>query len=165
MSERIACAFPLLHKASGGKCWQVSYLNIHIYIHTNTAKKINIRMKRQVTRGLKAGLKENTGQGSFLLSWGSGGHQWGADQGAGQVTLPTAAELRVCYYSSSVGNLSCPLQLFCVQKLYAKSHFWLYIMSLGIVRLQNTGELDHSHHMNCWHLKCSFDSPVICTSC
>lgn len=47
MSERIACGFPLLHKISTGKWWQVFYLNIYIYIHTKPDKNTNVCMKRQ----------------------------------------------------------------------------------------------------------------------
>lgn len=119
MSERIACGFRLLHKISAGKCWQVLYLNIYIYIHTNT--DIYIYKKTLCIKGQnslmvwKLDWKRPQGRAvSCLLGWGSGGHQWGADRGAGQVTLihPAAAELRVCYYSPSgvaVGNFSCLL--------------------------------------------------------
>lgn len=164
MSERIACGFPLLHKISAGKCWQVLYLNIYTCIHIKTDIythiSINIYTKGQNSLMVwKLDSKGTQGlcQGRAvccLLGWGSEGHQWGADQVLGRSpTHPTAAELRVLllsFWHHCRKPLMPPTDLSCPE-ITCKISFWLYIMSLAIVRWQNTGKWDHSHHMNCWN--------------
>lgn len=83
-----------------------SILSEYIHIHTYKTRQKYKRMyeKTEVIHGLKAGLEGNTGQGCLFSP--------GADQGVGQVTHQTAAELGVCCYSPSVGNLSCPHSSF-----------------------------------------------------
>lgn len=85
----------------------------YAYIQTHIHKYINICIKGQNslmvwrldTKGTQ-GLCQGRAV-SCLLGWGSGGHQWGADQGAGQVTHPTELSFWHCCRKPPIALL-CP---------------------------------------------------------